>query len=108
MPLLYKVRQLLNKFLLILLLLFGHKAPAQVQSEFTENQELHFFASYALNATVVQMLPKSKHRLLYSTLISVSLGALKEMADTKFDKDDMEADVVGAGTYAFVHYAFRF
>ncbi len=76
---------------------------------FTEKQELHFFAAYALDSTVSQMVPGSRmKKLIISNFITLNAAYLKEVFDTHPSSSDFLAGAAGAASYSLVHLTFNF
>ena len=100
----------MKRLIVLLILLFTIPIHAQsIQSTFSEKQELHFLASYALDATFSQMLPKEyPYRLLASAFMTFNLGVLKELSDTKFSTNDLVSNSCGIATYTLISYTLDF
>ncbi len=97
------------KNFILLLFIWSPCSFARFPDDIQTDKQLHFLASYAIDATVVQMFPKgTPYRLLKASAISLAIGVLKEATDKEFSKSDLAADAAGIGTYMLIHYTFEF
>ena len=65
------------------------------------DKQLHALGSYALNYTAYTYFRSKKisktRSLIYSTLLTIAVGAIKEGTDDSWDSNDMKANLLGTG-----------
>ena len=72
------------------------------------DKQLHFITSYALAMTLDSTLKRQrvKHAALKANLITLGLGALKELTDPQFSPADFNADCIGVLTFNVINLTF--
>lgn len=68
-----------------------------------QDKQVHFLASYSLNATLVHAMPKHK---IWAAGLTLGAGLAKECADEHFDNGDMLADILGVVTSSLFTWSF--
>ena len=77
-----------------------------------EDKQKHFGVSATISAPVYMTARNAKwsrwESILVASLVSLSIGHMKELSDKKYDSQDMEANAAGTATGILIPLTFEF
>lgn len=91
----------MSKLLCLIMILASTNSFAQEEKLSDSDKQMHMMASYAINYTAYTYFRSQKisktRSMIYSSLLTIAVGAAKEATDETWSQKDFQADLIGTG-----------